>query len=397
MALKMYGEKKTPASSIRYTIGIAAGKGGVGKSSLTVNLGLALQELGYRVGILDADLYGPSIRKMLPEDKLPLQNGEKIVPAYSQGIALMSIAFFREKGQASIIRAPIANGMITQFIEQVSWGELDFLLIDFPPGTGDIQITLSQKGHLTGALIVTTPQEVAVLDVRKCIAMFEQVKIPLVGIVENMSYYQPEGRDKVYLFGKGGGEKLAIEVAAPFLGSIPIDPLIGQCLDQGISLYKKVEAKPLQDCFLHLAHEVERQCQEIQAATPFIIEWKEMELKTSLNNVLRDAGQAVFNFFRKKAAADKVSIQTIIQKDNQTFTIEWNDGVKSDFGLAKLQANCPCAACVEKTAPLQELKDVRAYRIRSIGRYAIKIDFTKGCSNGIYDFEHLRAYAKDKL
>ena len=150
MPLRMHGEKP----KIRFVIGVAAGKGGVGKSTMTVLIAHALRHLDYKVGILDADLYGPSIRKMLPENQLPLQRDNKIVPAFSNGIAVVSMAFFRPEGQASVVRAPIANGIITQFIQQVDWGQLDVLLIDFPPGTGDIHLTLGQKGCLTGALII---------------------------------------------------------------------------------------------------------------------------------------------------------------------------------------------------------------------------------------------------
>ena len=227
-----------PLSTIGSIIGIAAGKGGVGKSSLTVNLALALTAQGYRVGIMDTDIYGPSIRKMLPEDRFPSQKDGRIQPALCRGIAMISMAYFRQEQEATAVRAPIANSLVSQFIHQVNWGPLDFLLIDFPPGTGDVQLTLAQQAHLTGAVIVTTPQEIALLDVRKAISLFEQVKIPLVGIVENMSYYQAnEEEDPIYLFGKGGGERLAQEKGVPFLGQIPLDPLVCRCGDQGESLF----------------------------------------------------------------------------------------------------------------------------------------------------------------
>lgn len=171
-------------------LGLAAGKGGVGKSTATVNLGLALVKLGYSVGLLDADIYGPSLCKMLPIEELPKQNEldpERIIPGSSLGLKVISMAHFR--ADAAVVRAPIANGFITQFLQLVDWDPLDFLLIDFPPGTGDIQLTLMQQGALSGAVIVTTPQEVALIDVFKTIRMFEQLSVPIIGVIENMSFF----------------------------------------------------------------------------------------------------------------------------------------------------------------------------------------------------------------
>lgn len=243
MALKMFQKsERTPLSSITYVVAIAAGKGGVGKSSVTANLAIALKRAGYSVGVMDTDVYGPSMRRMLPEDQLPTQKGEMIVPALCQGIRMISMAYFRSTKEATAVRAPIANGMITQFIKNVEWGNLDFLLVDFPPGTGDIQLTLSQQANLTGALMVTTPQEVAVMDVRKAISLFNQVNVPIIGVVENMSYYRhPKDDEKIYLFGQGGGERLAQEIGAPLLGEIPIDPEICRCGDLGQVLFKEGE------------------------------------------------------------------------------------------------------------------------------------------------------------
>jgi ATP-binding protein involved in chromosome partitioning len=222
-------------SSIKYTIGVASGKGGVGKSTVTVNLALALKQKGYSVGILDADIYGPSLRRLLPEDRMPEQNGERFRPALSHGIRIISMAYFRKEHEAAAIRAPIANSLTTQFIQQVDWGELDFLLIDFPPGTGDIQLTLSQKAAITAAVMVTTPQEVAIMDVKKAMHLFHQVQIPILGVIENMSG-MIVGDEWVYPFGKGGGAKLAQHSGVPFLGAIPIDPLLCLKSDRGESI-----------------------------------------------------------------------------------------------------------------------------------------------------------------
>lgn len=280
MPLKIF--QKNEPSSINCIIAVAAGKGGVGKSSVTVNLALALKRLGYSIGILDADIYGPSTRKMLPEDRLPAQKGETLIPALSLGIKLISMAFFRKKEAAALIRAPIANGIITQFIKNVAWEKLDFLLIDFPPGTGDIQLTLSQQINLTGALMVTTPQEVSTLDVGKAMHLFDQVKVPILGVVENMSYYtHPKTGEILHLFGKGGGMKLAKESGVPYLGEIPIDPELCQSADSGTSIFASKDPCPASFAFTDLATKVLAEVKMLKeeqesCLTNFTLEWKEM-------------------------------------------------------------------------------------------------------------------------
>jgi ATP-binding protein involved in chromosome partitioning len=273
-----------PLASVQAVVAIAAGKGGVGKSTVAVNLGLALQGQGYQVGIMDTDIYGPSIRKMLPEDRPPTQKGALIQPALCRGIKMISMAYFRREDEATAVRAPIANGLISHFIKNVQWGTLDFLLVDFPPGTGDVQLTLSQQAHLIGAIMVTTPQEIALLDVRKAISLFEQVKVPIIGIVENMSYYQTSDQtERVYLFGRGGGERLANETGAPFLGSIPLDPLVCSCGDQGESLWTRDRdaQRPVTRAFQQLAQQVAQQVTSLKAEKQqglgaFELVWREM-------------------------------------------------------------------------------------------------------------------------
>lgn len=228
----------TSLATIGAIVGIAAGKGGVGKSTLTVALADVFHRRGMRVGVLDTDLYGPSIRQMLPEDIPPKQEGDILIPAVSRGIQVMSMAYFRKEQDPFVVRAPIANRWITHFLTHVQWGKLDLLLIDFPPGTGDIQLTIAQKASLSGAVMVTTPQHVALLDVRKAMGLFDAVQVPVLGIVENMSFFLPApGSAKMYPFGRGGGEQLASEKGVPLLGQIPLEPALAACCDAGQSLF----------------------------------------------------------------------------------------------------------------------------------------------------------------
>lgn len=285
MALKMFSPApRSPLSKIAHVIAIAAGKGGVGKSLVAVNMALTLRNAGYAVGILDADLYGPSIRRMLPEDEHPRKSQDKLYPAIAKGIKVLTMAYFCPPELATAVRAPIANNILGQFLKDCEWGPLDFLLIDFPPGTGDIQLTLSQRGYLSSALLVTTPQEIALLDVRKAANLFSKVNVPLLGIVENMSHLALPNGDVLFPFGSGGGMRLAQELGSPLLGSIPLDPSMGRCADEG---------KPFNACdsegkdtasiaaFEQLTKNVVAHAHALKAAqagnlTSFELQWKEM-------------------------------------------------------------------------------------------------------------------------
>lgn len=216
----------TRLPDVKNVIAVAAGKGGVGKSTVAVNLALGLHLQGAKVGLLDADIYGPSIPTMLgPPDIAPgALPDNKISPAVHFGIKVISIGFFTERQGAAIFRGPIVHKLLEQFLQDVFWGELDYLIIDLPPGTGDTQLSLSQLIPITGALIVTTPQEVALIDVEKAVSMFKKVEIPLLGVIENMSYHTCSAcghHDEI--FSRGGGKSLADSLKTNFLGEIPID------------------------------------------------------------------------------------------------------------------------------------------------------------------------------
>lgn len=238
-------QKESILPGVKNTIAIASGKGGVGKSTVAVNLAVALAKEGAKVGLIDADIYGPSIPLMLGIGNKPqiLQDAAtgKMLPLNRYNIKLMSIGFLIENDDPVIWRGPMASGAIKQFMADVHWGELDYLLFDMPPGTGDIQLTLVQTIPLTGAIIVTTPQPVSLIDAQKGLKMFSRVNVPVLGIIENMSYFiAPDTGNKYDIFGSGGGEKLAAKLDTKFLGGIPIDPRIREGGDNG---------KPIVDAF----------------------------------------------------------------------------------------------------------------------------------------------------
>jgi len=216
--------------TVKNIIAVAAGKGGVGKSTLSVNTAMALRALGAKVGLLDADIYGPSVPKMLGKAEREAgtaEGGSGIAPALYRGMPVMSVDYFVEPGKAVIWRGPMIHKLLTQFLEDVKWGELDYLVVDLPPGTGDAQLSLGQLVPITASVIVTTPQEVALIDVRKAVNMFKKLEVPVVGVVENMSYYRcPSCGHHDEIFGVGGGKKLAEEFGVEVLGKVPIDPKV---------------------------------------------------------------------------------------------------------------------------------------------------------------------------
>jgi ATP-binding protein involved in chromosome partitioning len=242
---------------VKHVIAVSSGKGGVGKSTVSVNLAVAMGQSGAKVGLLDADIYGPNIPMMMGIDKTPEQKDGKISPAESHGIKLISMGFFVPEDQAVVWRGPMVHTAIQQLFRDVLWGELDYLLIDLPPGTGDAQLTLSQLVPLAGAITVTTPQEVALHDVRKGMMMFQKVNVPLLGIVENMSYFVcGHCGERTEIFAHGGGERAAETLGVPFLGRVPIDPAIREGGDTGRPLVVADPASPQSKAFHGIAAQV---------------------------------------------------------------------------------------------------------------------------------------------
>ena len=316
----------------RLIIGVLAGKGGVGKSTLTQQLAKALHRSGRHVGVIDADVYGPSMGHLLPSNLPPKQAGQKILPVWSDGIALISASHLSGR-PLSVVRAPIATQLVSQFIDEVEWKGIDTLLIDFPPGTGDIHITLLQKLTFNGILAITTPQMLSLLDVRKSLQMCVQMGAFITGIIENMSYFaDPNTGEHYQLFGKGAGKLLSEEFHIPFLAQLPIDP------------------SPHMQCCTHLFD-------KLAVQIPSLI--------------------------------DKNQSCAVHQEDEQWFVVKWVDGKTSRYLFSDIQRHCLCAKCRAKD-PSLPLPNVIGKRVVRVGNYGIQVQFSSGCSKGIYPFTLLR-------
>jgi ATP-binding protein involved in chromosome partitioning len=268
---------------VKHVIAVASGKGGVGKSTVTINLAVALSKTGARVGLMDADIYGPSVPMMMGGvDERPLEENNKMVPVVKAGIKMMSMGFLVDEKQPVVWRGPMVHGALTQFMTQVEWGELDYLLIDMPPGTGDAQLTISQTAPLTGALIVTTPQDVSLIDARRGMMMFQSVKIPVLGVIENMSGYAcPHCHEVSHIFRKGGGLKISEEMKVPFLGAVPIDPRVAEGGDKGTPIIHAHPDSEVALVFRKLADDLISQMAVLQAETggagkfqPLSLQWQ---------------------------------------------------------------------------------------------------------------------------
>ncbi len=241
---------------IRNSVAIASGKGGVGKSTVAVNVAVALAKAGACVGLLDADIYGPNIPTMMGVDQLPPATKDKLVPAEAYGVKMMSIGFLVKPDQPLIWRGPMLHAAIRQFLSDVAWGELDYLIIDLPPGTGDAALSLAQSLPLSGGVIVTLPQNVSLEDARRGMEMFRQLNVPILGVVENMSYLEMADGSRMDIFGTGGGEQLAKEGNVTFFGTIPIDPLVRVGGDNGKPVIIEYPQSPAAAAFRSIAEQI---------------------------------------------------------------------------------------------------------------------------------------------
>ncbi len=247
---------KNPIIGTKFTIAISSAKGGVGKSTFATNLAIALKHIHCKVGLLDADIYGPSIPKMFGINEKPKSDGQKLDPIIKYGIQCMSIGFLTDQQTPMIWRGPMVTSAIRTFTQKVNWKDLDFIIVDMPPGTGDTQLTFSQEIKMDGAIIVSTPQEVALLDVKRGIKMFDKLGVKILGLVDNMSYFLGDDNKKYKIFGEGGVHKTAKEFEKEFLGEIPLDPIIGKTSDNGKPIVEEDPNSEVSKIYISFANKI---------------------------------------------------------------------------------------------------------------------------------------------
>ncbi len=347
---------------VKNVIAVASGKGGVGKSTVSANLALALAASGAKVGLMDADVYGPSIPTILGITEKPVQICKGIQPVEKYGVKVISMGFFVPMNEAVIWRGPLLHKMVTDFLGVVDWGELDYLIVDLPPGTGDIQLSLCQTIPLTGAVIVSTPQEVAWNVAQRAIVMFDKLNAPILGIIENMSHYIcGHCGQKDEIFGTGGARTAADRLEIPYLGGIPLLTSVRLTSDQGDPIVHADPQSPVSKDIIKIAENLKAQV------------------------ALRNNKPEVRKVPLKIGAPNEPEIQIL-----------WNDGHSSRYNPRQLRSACPCASCVNEITgerildPNSVSETIRALAIHTIGRYAIQIEWSDGHDTGIYGYEFLR-------
>jgi ATP-binding protein involved in chromosome partitioning len=383
------GTEKLPG--IRHIIAVGSGKGGVGKSTVSVNLAFALQHMGYRIGLMDADVLGPSIPGMLglPTGQPPATTADqKMVPAQRYGLKTISMGMFTGDDNPAIMRGPMVGKYLKMFVDSVEWGQLDYLILDLPPGTGDTQLTLAQSVPLSGAIIVTTPQDVSLKIARRGLRMFETVHVPILGIIENMSTFTcPHCGTGTDIFRGGGGDRMSRELGVPFLGTIPLDPDIVTCGDQGRPLVIEKPDSFAAQAYLAMAAALDGRLQGLPASAlkPFTWTWD------------TGAGAPAWVDGAARPEGSRTTAIGLLRRDARTLSVLWQDGQCSDFDVRDLRLHCKCALCKEEMSgrplldPMSVRADIAPRTIGSVGNYAIQITWNDGHSSGIDTFTHLRA------
>jgi ATP-binding protein involved in chromosome partitioning len=350
--------------AVKNVVPVASGKGGVGKSTVAVNLALALARTGARVGLMDADVYGPSVPTIMGIAEPIMARGGRFVPADQYGIKVISTASMIPPGRAAILRGPMLHKVIEQFLGQTEWGELDYLIVDLPPGTGDIHLSLCQMIPLTGAAIVSTPQDVALKVAEKAIFMFRQLRTPVLGLIENMSYFLCEHGSRYEIFGHGGARRYCIEQSIPFLGEIPLATQIRSTSDEG---------------------------------RPIVMSDPESEHSQAFLRVAKNLAAQISVQAMGGAAEDGQGLKRLEQPSRREVVLEWKDGHVSRYDPFALRLACACATCVDENTGRKILreesvpKDVWAQSISPVGRYGLQFVWSDGHATGIYTFERLRA------
>ena len=359
---------KVPHSlaGVKNNLAIASGKGGVGKSTVATHLAVALRAAGFRVGLLDADIYGPTQPAMMgPGWAAPQVSSGTLYPVKKHGIDFISMGILKGGEGAVVWRAPMAVKVIHQFIHGVAWGELDYLLIDLPPGTGDVQLTLAQQASLTGAIIVTTPQDVALNIAQKAAQMFVQLNVPIVGVVENMSGFScPHCHEQTAIFKEGGGRRLAQKQNLTFLGALPLDPQILASGDDGEPLLTQDLQSPAAKAFLMLSEAVQKRVAELQL---------------------------------ESGVGQPLSVEKNCDLSGQSaLKLKWFEGGVGNISAYQLRVHCGCAVCVDENTgrpvldPKKISPDIQLESFEKIGRYALSLRFSDGHSTGIYPYSKLK-------
>jgi ATP-binding protein involved in chromosome partitioning len=373
-------------------IAISSGKGGVGKSTVAANLAVAMADAGLSVGVVDADIYGPSIPRMLgvPAEKPAMAPDRRIVPAEAQGVKVISMAMLTDDDAPAILRGPMVTKYLQMFVRQVDWGPLDVLLLDLPPGTGDIQLTLAQAFPLSGAVVVSTPQDVSLRIARRGLRMMEQVSVPILGVIENMSGFTcPSCGTVTDIFHQGGGEAVARELGVAFLGRVPLDPTVVDCGDEGRPVVRADPEGSAAAAYRGIAEMLARTDGVASGiATPFA--WSLADGSGKPAPATTDAGGSG----ERLAALDH---------DGGALILRWTDGTGRRLADRDLRLACQCARCRDEMSgavlldPEDVPLDLRLTRVWSVGNYALGMAFSDGHDTGIHTFEALRGMADAEL
>jgi ATP-binding protein involved in chromosome partitioning len=376
----------SPDASITRMIAISSGKGGVGKSTVASNIAVAMAEAGLAVGVVDADIYGPSIPGMLgiAGDKPSMTPDGKIIPAEAHGVKVISMAMLSDDDKPAILRGPMVTKYLQMFVRQVEWGALDVLLLDLPPGTGDIQLTLAQAFPLSGAVVVSTPQDVSLKIARRGLRMMEQVNVPILGVIENMSGFTcPSCGTVTHIFHQGGGETIAAELGVDFLGKIPLDPAVVDAGDDGTPLVKIAPSSPAAQAYRQIADSLAQTAEAVAGiSTPFA--W----------TVTDGTGKPDPTAPAPDGPQDRLAA---LDHDSVGLHLRWANGETQTLTDRDLRLACRCAKCRDEVtgAPLLDPAtvplDIRLTRIWSVGNYALGMAFTDGHDTGIYTFDHLQS------
>lgn len=356
--------------NIKSVIAVSSGKGGVGKSTITANMATVLSKSGFRVGILDADIYGPSQTNLmgstLEKDQVLGTEDGKMIPLEKHGIKFISMGALMDEEAPAVWRGPMAQRAVEQFLTLVDWGELDYLLVDLPPGTGDIQLTLAQKSFLSGAIVVTTPQSMATKIAKKGLKMFLDLEVPILGVVENMKGFFCSYCEKTsHIFKKDGGEKLAKDLNLKYLGGVPLDEKLVESSELGVPL------------IIHDASSVA--VKEFEAIVANLIE----SVNESKDNEV-------------KTLPKEISLT-----ENGGINLKWNNGESYHLAAHYLRTACPCAQCVDETSgekildPQKVPLDIKISDFQFVGRYGLGLQFSDHHRTGIYHFQNLNKWGKD--